>query len=174
MRKKKIIEKVLDKELLVYLTMTRNNYFINVLDFHGSCFFRTSGGSVCSVKGYPRSKKRSKEVITVLSLYIRIYLKARELLKLGFIYRGGFRTFRYFLKRILEKRKGIIPVIFIGRSVTYPHGGCRAGRKRNMRSELKLRLHRKKVNFHNEFAYFYRTLNESNGPTSKNYRLYTN
>ena len=149
-RKKK--EQIVTKKLLVCLTTTRNNYFINILNFKGTSFFRTSGGCACTVKGYPRSKKKSKEVISVLSLYIRVYLKRRKILKLGFIYRGGFRTFRYFLKRILEKRKGIIPKIFVGRSVTFPHGGCRAGRKRNMRSELKLKLRRKRVNMHFEFS----------------------
>lgn len=150
-RQKKIVDRNALQNLMVCLTTTRNNYFVNLLDFSGTCFFRTSGGTACTVKGYSRSKKKSREVIAVLSLYTRIFIKRRKIYKLAFIYRGGYGTFKYFLRRILQKRKGTIPFVYIGRNVTLPHGGCRAGRRRNMRSGLKLKLRRKKNNNYEAF-----------------------
>jgi len=138
---------------ILFFTPTRNNMFINISDSTGILAWRTSGGHLCYVKDFDRRVKRSKEVLNFLAIKTAFILRKKQILKLAFIFKHKWRFSLLLLKRVLSRgpsgRKGRrrkFKLLFVGRSVSLPFGGCRPGRRRNFKSERKKRYFTKRWN----------------------------
>lgn len=133
--------------MIIFLLATRNNLYINILNFRGVHLFRTSGGQVCYIKDYERRVKKSKEVLSFLAILSSIFLKKYLIRKIAFIFKHRWSFSKIFIRRLLRSRqKKKLKLLFVGRSVTLAFGGCRAGKRRNFRSERKKRFFSKRWN----------------------------
>jgi len=124
---------------ILYITITKNNLKINLLDMKGKLILRKSEGSLKNIR---KGSINSKDTSLIMMSYVSSILKNLNIPQLGIYVRGSTRWKKLSLRRLIGKLNNKIRIRFFRDITGIPHNGCSPKIKARNRKRRRLKIKR--------------------------------